>query len=156
MEDKIFQQTPATEVKKSRKGFIAALALLLIVLLSLWLTVFFIGQRTSFFGRAKTVSSGEIALENSYVFASPLSARADGKEKIRITVFVLDSQGRGVYGQSVFLSRDERIEVRDVQVTTDNLGRTIFDISTLSPADYFLEALVDNQILPQKVKVNFH
>ena len=157
MEDKIFQQAPTTEVKKSRKGIVTALVLLLIVLLSLWLTVFFINQRTSFLGRASSpsLSSGEIALDNSYIFASPLSAKAGGKEKIRITVFILDSQGKGVYGQPVFLGEDERLEVREVQSITDNIGRAMFDVSSSVSTDYFIEANVQNQVLPQKVKVSF-
>ena len=157
MEDKIFQQAPTTEVKRSRKGIITALVLLLIVLLSLWLTVFFINQRTSFLGRASSpsLSSGEIALDNSYIFASPLSAKAGGKEKIRITVFILDSQGKGVYGQPVFLGEDERLEVREVQSITDNIGRVMFDVSSSVSTDYFVEANVQNQVLPQKVKVSF-
>jgi len=157
MEDKIFQQAPTTEVKRSRKGIVTALVLLLIVLLSLWLTVFFINQRTSFLGRASSpsLSSGEIALDNSYIFASPLSAKAGGKEKIRITVFILDSQGKGVYGQPVFLGEDERLEVREVQSITDNIGRVMFDVSSSVSTDYFVEANVQNQVLPQKVKVSF-
>ena len=157
MEDKIFQQAPTTEVKRSRKGIVTALVLLLIVLLSLWLTVFFINQRTSFLGRASSpsLSSGEIALDNSYIFASPLSAKAGGKEKIRITVFILDSQGKGVYGQPVFLGEDERLEVREVQSITDNIGRAMFDVSSSVSTDYFIEANVQNQVLPQKVKVSF-
>jgi len=157
MEDKIFQQAPTTEVRRSKKGIVTALVLLLIVLLSLWLTVFFINQRTSFLGRASSpsLSSGEIALDNSYIFASPLSAKADGKEKIRITVFILDSQGKGVYGQPVFLGEDERLEVKEVQTITDNIGRAMFDVSSFIVTDYFVEASVNNQVLPQRVKVSF-
>jgi len=157
MEDKVFQQAPTTEVKRSRKGFILAIVVLIIILLSLWSTVYFINQRTSFFGRASSpsLSSGEIALDNSYIFASPLSAKANGKEKIRITVFILDSQGKGVYGQPVFLGEDERLEVKEVQAITDNIGRAMFDVSSFTVTDYFVEASVNNQVLPQRVKVSF-
>ena len=157
MEDKTFQQTPPIEVKKSKKGLILAIVVLIIILFSLWLTVFFISQRTSFLGRASSSSlgSGEIALDNSYIFASPLSAKADGKEKIRITVFILDSQGKGVYGQPVFLGEDEKLEVKEVQSVTDNIGRAMFDVSSFTITDYFVEASVNNQVLPQRVKVSF-
>ena len=157
VEDKTFQQTPTTEAKKSKKGLILAIIVLVIILLSLWLTVFFISQRTSFLGRASSpsLSSGEVALDNSYIFASPLSAKADGKEKIRITVFILDSQGRGVYGQPVFLGEDERLNIKEVQAITDNIGRAMFDVSSFTVTDYFVEASVNNQVLPQRVKVSF-
>jgi len=157
MENKVFQQVPTKEVKKSRRGTVVILIFLLIVLLSLGLTVFFIGQRTTFFGRASSpsISSGEVALENSYIFASPLSAKADGKEKIRITVFILDSQGKGVYNQVVFLAEDERLIIKEVQSVTDTIGRALFDVSSIVATDYFIEAQVNNQLLPQRIKVTF-
>jgi len=96
-----------------------------------------------------------VVLDNSYLFASPLSAQAGGKEKIRVTVFLLDSQGRGVPGKVVFLGQDEKLKIDSVQAVSDNLGRALFDISSISPADYLIEANVDNQILPQRVKLNF-
>ena len=145
------------ETKDSKQGIILALVVLLILLFSLGITIVFIRQRTSFFGRAFTpsTSSGEIVLENSYLFASPLSAQADGKEKIRVTIFILDSQGKGVYGQPVFLGQDERLEMTTIQAVTDELGRAIFDVAAKMPAEYLIEAKVNNQVIPQRVKVNF-
>jgi len=157
MEEINLQQIERREEKTSRKGLIFTLVVLFIVLLSLGLTVFFISQRTTFFGRASSpsLSSGEVALENSYIFASPLSAKADGKEKIRITVFILDSQGKGVYNQAVFLGEDERLVIKEVQPITDTIGRALFDVSSTVATDYFVEAQVNSQLLPQRIKVTF-
>jgi flagellar basal body-associated protein FliL len=145
--------------KKRKSKWLALLVLLLIILLlfSLALTVFYIDQRTTFFGRAfsSIESSGDVALENSYLFISPLSAQSGGKEKIRLTVFLLDNQGRGVANQAVFLGQNEKLEVTIIQGITDNLGRAYFDISAFSSGDYLIEARVDNLILPQRVKLNF-
>jgi hypothetical protein len=143
--------------KKSKKGIFLAIIVLLILLFSLWFAVFFIGQRTTFWGRAFTPRTeiGEVVLDNSYLFASPLSAQADGREKIRVTVFLLDSQGKGVPGKVVFLGQNEKLKVDSVQAVSDNLGRAIFDVSSVSSADYLIEAKVDNQVLPQRVKLNF-
>ena len=145
------------EEKKSKKGLILAIIILLILLFSLGAGVYFMGQRTVFWGRAFTPGTGigEVVLDNSYLFASPLSAQADGKEKIRITVFLLDSQGKGVSGKVVFLGQNEKLKIEAVQAVSDNLGRAIFDVSSVSPADYLIEASVDNQILSQRVKLNF-
>ena len=52
-------------------------------------------------------------------------------------------------------SEDERLEVREVQSITDNIGRAMFDVSSSVSTDYFIEANVQNQVLPQKVKVSF-
>ena len=150
-------QSPKKENKSSRKGIILAVVVFLILLFSLGATVIFIRQRTSFFGRAfiPSTSSGEVVLENSYLFASPLQAQANGKEKIRITIFILDSQGKGVYGQPVFLGQNESLEISPIQAVTDELGRAIFDVSAKNPAEYLIEARVGSEVLPQRVRVNF-
>ena len=72
-----------------------------------------------------------------------------------MTAFILDSQGKGVIGEVVFLGQDERLEITPVQTITDNLGRAIFDISSKTPVDYLIEARVGNKVLPQRVKVSF-
>jgi len=150
-------QPPKKETKNSRKGIFLAIIVFLILLFSLGATVIFIRQRTTFFGRAfnPSTSSGEVALENSYLFASPLQAQANGKEKIRITIFILDSQGRGIYGQPVFLGQNESLEINPIQAVTDELGRAIFDVSAKNPAEYLIEARVGSEVLPQRVRVNF-
>ena len=155
--DKVSQPKELTKERSSKKGIILALLILLLLLFSLGVTVFFIGQRTTFFGRAFNLSeqTSEVMLENSYLFASPLSALANGKEKIRMTIFLLDSQGRGVLGKPVFLGQHENLSIKAIQPISDNLGRVIFDISASSAADYLIEAKVDNQILPQRVRLNF-
>lgn len=138
------------------KRTILLLVALLILLLSLGGLIFFISQRTSLFGRAYTpASGGAVSVENSYLFASPLSARADGQEKIRLTVFLLDSQGRGVAGEAVFLGQDERLSIYPTQPLTDELGRAFFDISATAAGEYLMEARVGSKVLPQKVKLTF-
>ena len=138
------------------KKIILGIAIVIFLLLALAATVVFIRQRTAFFGRATAPSvGGEIALDNCYLFASPLQAQAGGKEKIRVTAFILDSQGKGVTGEAVFLGQDERLEITPVQTITDNLGQAIFDISSKTPAEYLVEARVGSQVLPQRVKVSF-
>lgn len=130
-----------------------AIVFLLFLLLALIVGLILVQRKVFFFPRA--VEVGKISLENSYVFASPLTAKAGGGERIRVTVFILDTEGRGVYGKPVFLGQDERLEIVPVQAVTDNLGRAIFDISATAPADYFIEAGVESKVLPQRVKVSF-
>jgi len=127
------------------------------LLFSLGGLVIFVSQRTTFFGRAYTPGGGtNFSSQNSYLFASPLRATADGQEKIRITVFLLDSSGRGVAGQKVLLGQNERLTISPVQSTTDELGRAIFDISSQVAGEYLIEARVGNEILPQRIKISFY
>lgn len=128
----------------------------LILLLVLGSLVVVISQRTTFFGRAYTpFSKEEFSLENSYLFASPLSAKANGREKIRLTIFLLDSSGRGVGGQTVFLGEDERLRIYPVQAITDEMGRAIFDVSANTPGEYLMEARVGEKVIPKRVKLVF-
>ncbi len=139
------------------KKYLWLLILLLILILILFLSVYVVRQRTGFFGRAKEVDYTSVSapsLENSYLFASPLSAATNG-EKIRISVFILDGRGMGLAGKLVLLGQNENLKIEAIQPTTDYLGKAIFDISSLSPGLYSLEASVDGQVLPQRVTVTF-
>jgi len=96
-----------------------------------------------------------VEINNSYLFASPLQAKVAVKEKIRVTVFILDEQGRGVIDEPVFLGQDDRLEISSVQAVTDDFGRAIFDVSTNTSGEYYIEAKVKNKVLPQRVRVSF-
>lgn len=137
--------------------------LLLTLLLFLFLTIlivfissFVIGERSSFFGRATTgVAEGEISADNSYLFASPLQAKAGDSEKIRVTAFILNSKGFGVNGKKVSLASDKGINITEIQAITDTYGKAVFDVTATNPGDYLIQAGIDGSILPQKVKVSF-
>jgi len=98
----------------------------------------------------------DISVDNSYVFTNPLKASADGKEKIRVTVFVLNSQGLGVFGKKVTVGIDPRLVVDAIQQNTDSAGKAIFDFSTTSPGEYYLEVSIDELKLPQKARLSFY
>ncbi len=93
--------------------------------------------------------------ENSYIFTTPLQAKADGKEKIRITVFLLDDRGLGVANQKVEITFHEGLNIEAVRPITDSTGKAIFDVSTLKPGDYYLEVKASGRTLPQKIHLRF-
>lgn len=95
------------------------------------------------------------SVENSYLFISPLEAKADKKERIRITVFLLNSEGLGVSSQKVSLRAPSELVVEDIQPQTDNYGRAIFDVMSETAGEYFVEALVNNLNVGEGVKVKF-
>ncbi len=115
-----------------------------------------VSQRTRWFGRAQTTSmSSLLSLENSYLFASPISALADGTSIIRVTVFLLNSQGLGISGQKVTLKILGAVTVGEVSPVTDTFGRAIFDLTASTPGVHILTAEVAGAILSQKVQVEF-
>lgn len=115
--------------------------------------------RTSFLTKAggSSVSTipGLVSSENSYVFASPIEAKAGGTSIIRVTVFLLDNQGLGVSGQKVQLRPSTPLTISQVQPTTDSLGRAIFDVIANTAGDYTITAEAAGASLPQTVTVSF-
>lgn len=117
-------------------------------------------ERTSFFGRASAPGGVRsvpplLSYQNSYVFASPINALADGESIIRVTVFLLNNQGLGVGGQSVNLKVQPEANISPVSPVTDNLGRATFDLTSNTPGDYTISAEVEDGSLPQMVSVSF-
>jgi hypothetical protein len=130
------------------------LILLILLVLVGFSGFFFIYQTQYMVGRA-SVTLSSFSVENSYVFSTPLRAAANGQEKIRITVFILNSQGLGVLGKKVELTAGSTLIVETVQGLTDNLGKAIFDVSSQVPGDHYIEVMVDGKPLIQKAHINF-
>ncbi|KKQ89524.1 MAG: Ig domain protein group 1 domain protein [Candidatus Shapirobacteria bacterium GW2011_GWE1_38_92] len=124
------------------------LTIIFFLLLSLFASVFY--------GKAASGNSASVALENSYLFASPLTAAADGQQLIRITAFILDGRGVGIPNQTVTLNSHPQLTIKNTQSVTDDSGKAVFDISSTTANLYPITAQVGNQPLPQKIKINFH
>jgi hypothetical protein len=97
-----------------------------------------------------------LSLDNSYVFASPLRAKAGG-EKIRITVFILDGRGLGISGKNVSIGggNESMLQITPIQPVTDGQGRATFDISSTASGTYIIQATVDGTNLTQKADISF-
>lgn len=90
------------------------------------------------------------------MFASPIYSAADGLSSIRITVFILDSQGLGVEGETVDIHPQKGVlTTAKIAPITDSFGRAYFDLTTVAAGSYTIEAEVKGLILPQKVGVSF-
>ncbi len=108
-----------------------------------------------FTGRA-SVSQASFSIDNSYVFSTPSQARANGQEKIRLTVFILNNQGLGVMGKKIFIGTDPALNIEAIQGLTDSYGKAYFDISATKPAEYFLEIKADDTVLKDKAHLVFN
>jgi len=150
-EDKLIQK----ETDRNYFRIIAGIIIIIILLLGIVIAVYLSRYQTQFRSGAYGSSATEIELANSYLFASPLRAEAGGIERIRITVFILDSQGKGVSGKEVILGKAEGISMGSIQPTTDDIGRALFDITSVNTGLYIIEASVDNSVLPQKLNITF-
>ena len=156
MEDyHILNQEVIGKDKSKSKTSVIAIIILILILLGLGISIYSIRQRTAMTGKAYEQVKGYVEITNSYMFASPLKAKADGLERIRMTIFVLDSQGRGVVRKNVILGNQEYFNIEPIQEKTDETGKAIFDITSTRQGLFIIEASVDNKALPQKVNIIF-
>lgn len=117
--------------------------------------IYLVTQTTLFKSRASTTSTHLPVKENSYLFASPIQAKADGFEKIRITVFLLDSQGLGVSHQTVTLNVPPGIQIETLQSVTDDTGKATFNLFSIYPGKYAISASTSTINLSQKINLLF-
>jgi len=137
------------------KRIIFSILALFILILFVLLGVYLVKQRSTIIPRAYG-PSGEIQadLANSYIFVSPLQALSGG-EKIRVNIFILDNSGRGLSGKTVAIGNTSVLRVDAIQSKSDEIGKAIFDISSITPGVFLIEASVDGAVLPQRVNVTF-
>jgi len=129
--------------------------IIFVLILVLFSAFFWLYEAKYFVGRA-SVSSQSFSVDNSYVFITPLQAKANNSEKIRLTVFVLNSQGLGVMGKNVIPGTDSNLSQEAIQAVTDSLGKAVFDISSAKTGEYYLEIKVGDTVLPQKAHLSFY
>ena len=132
------------------------LFIILFLSIALIASVFLVLRTTIFVKKASTGNQSSVVLENSYLFASPLQAKADNKEKIRLTVFILDGRGLGVSNQTISLSTSSKISITKIQNITDDSGKAVFDLSSNNPGRFDVTAKTTSGNIPQQVKVVFY
>jgi len=101
----------------------------------------------------KAAPASVISLGDSRVLAERILARADGKDKCSVNVFVMDKNGRGVPGKQVSLEGMDSI--LPVSATTNNEGKASFSMTSLKEGTFKLTAMVVCSPLPKGVKVTF-
>ena len=122
------------------------------VVITFLIALFLINKPVIFFPRANTSS----VANNSYIFASPIQAKAGDKELIRITVFILNDKGVGVPGKEVILLPSPSLNIKNTQSTTDTYGKAIFDVYSDFSGKFNLKAKVDNREIIENVNIIFY
>ena len=138
-------------MKKSIVFFI-----ILLIVITGFISLFGFYEVKFFTGRASVNQASFPNIDNSYIFSTPSRARANGQEKIRLTVFILNNQGLGVMGKKIFIGTDPALNIEVIQGLTDSYGKAYFDISSIKPAEYFLEIKVEDTALKGKAHLVFN
>jgi len=132
------------------------LGLVITVILLIATTAFTFISRNAIIFKSKAAGGyGVVDVGNSYLFASPLKAKANGVEKIRVSIFVLDTKGSGLLGKSTVLSGDG-LTIAPILSKTDELGRTLYDVSSTNKGTHQLSAEIEGENIPQKLTVVFY
>lgn len=98
----------------------------------------------------------DFSVANSYLFVTPLRAKANNDEKIRITVFILNNQGLGVPGKSVKIGLDPLLDIQIIQGITDDYGKAVYDVKSQKSGEYYLEVEIEGKKLPQQARLSFY
>jgi len=141
-----------TEENKKRRSLMPVL-IIAIILLLISGAVFLVHTQT--FLRGETSRAMIFSPANSYIFGSPLTAKANSQEKIKVSIFILNDQGLGVEGKTVELKTDAGVNVENSQPQTDSTGQAVFYLSSESAGRYQVQAESEGQTLPQTLTVNF-
>lgn len=141
-------------MEEKRTNYFWLIVILVIFLITLGVLVYYIRFATTIAPKADTFNTvNAVSISNSYIFASPVRAKASG-DLIRVTVFLLDDEGMGIFDKKVSLrALDGVLDIKDVQSLTDETGKAMFDVASSVIGTYTLEAFTEKIILPQRIKV---
>ncbi len=132
---------------------LTTLLILLVLFFSLFITNVIFNDQIKIFTRASEELNP--SANKSLIFAWPLTAKADGKEKVIINVFIRNEKNQPLSNKVVSLSTNlGKIDI-DTQ-NTDKSGKTTFNLLSNDPGIAKIEAIVDNQIrLRQSITIKF-
>ncbi|MCL4364193.1 Ig-like domain-containing protein [Patescibacteria group bacterium] len=132
---------------------LSGLLMLFVLVFGLFVGFVAFNKQISTFTRAKEelVPSSDTSL----IFAWPLTAKADGNEKININVFVRNVNNLPLEGKVVSLKTNLG-SLETVSATTDKSGKATFNLTSNSTGVADITAIVDNQTqLKQTVSIKF-
>ena len=102
---------------------------------------------------SKAAPATMVSIKDSYVLGSRILARADGEDKCKVNVFLMDKKRKGVAGKRVELVGMSDLVV--VKGVTDNNGMASFEISSSEAGQFELTATVEGVPLSRGAIVTF-
>jgi len=98
----------------------------------------------------KASGSAKVSIAKSFIIGEKILAKADGKDKNVVNVFVLDALGKGILGKQVQLSG-----LSNLTAMTDAQGKASFEMVSSVAGSYELRAIVNGAALTKSLKVIF-
>ena len=94
-----------------------------------------------------------VSFADSYVIGERLLAKADGEDKCKVNVFLMDEHGRSVPGRSVVLTGMSGII--ETQGMSNKNGQVAYEMVSDKEGQFGLKATVEGVEIPQTVTVTF-
>lgn len=101
----------------------------------------------------KAAPATVVSLSDSRLLGEKILARADGKDKCIVNVFVLDKNGKGVPGKQVTLEGLDSILPSSASTNTE--GKVSFTMSSTKEGTFKLSASVGGSPMSHEIKVTF-
>lgn len=104
----------------------------------------------------KAAPAKKVSFEQSLVLGEKILAKADGKDKGKVNVFILDPDGKGVQNKRVGLtSLTMGLKIEPGEGMSNGDGRVSFEMSSITEGQWELRAAVEGIELARGVKVTF-
>jgi hypothetical protein len=101
----------------------------------------------------KAAPATKVSIKDSQILGARILCKADGKDKCKINVFVLDEAGKGVQGKKVELEGMETIVA--VNKVSDTEGKVAFEMVSEKPGQYEINGSIEGVPMTRGVKVTF-
>ena len=128
------------------------MSILLIVAFTLFTAYVFFSEPINRIARAAEDTTP--SLQQSLVFAWPLSLEANNNAETEVSVFIRNSDNKALAEQQVKISSSIG-SVKEGQVLTDTEGKATFHVSSGAAGVAQIEAFVDNRRLLRNITVQF-
>jgi len=102
----------------------------------------------------KAAPATKVSVRDSYVIGEVILAKADGKDKNIVNVFVLDENSKGVSGKTVSLDTDG-METENMFKVSDSDGKASFDLVSEKEGQFEIGASIEGVPLNNSIKVTF-
>ena len=101
----------------------------------------------------KAAPAKQMSVANSYLIGEKILAMADGKDKCRVNVFVLDADGKGVPSKEVMV--EGLPGGKNVTEVTDKEGKAVVEFVSTEEKQFQISARVDGVSLSRTLTVTF-
>lgn len=135
---------------KNKKAILTMFGVFLAIVFILYLTTTVLPKTLVLMSRASF--SDKVVVSNSYLIGEKILAKADGEDACKVTVFLLDKNGKAVSGKNVEITGMDNI---DLGKPSDDDGKITFNLKSSEEKQYRINASYSGQQLPQTIVVTF-